>query len=75
MEWPKQFKYDPVKPLIESDNPAVFYLRSGIYCSAMSPRFNFTVDFTDSAKDYQPAGTRRLVKALAKTKITINRDF
>jgi hypothetical protein len=25
MEWPKQFKYDPVKPLIESDNPAVFY--------------------------------------------------
>ncbi len=25
MEWPKQFKYDPVKPLIESNNPAVFY--------------------------------------------------
>jgi hypothetical protein len=25
LEWPKQFKYDPVKPLIESDNPAVFY--------------------------------------------------
>ncbi len=25
MEWPKQFKYDPVKPLIESANPAVFY--------------------------------------------------
>ena len=25
MEWHKQFKYDPVKPLIESDNPAVFY--------------------------------------------------
>ncbi|MGB8829217.1 MAG: hypothetical protein WCC72_07305 [Dehalococcoidales bacterium] len=25
MEWPKRFKYDPVKPLIESDNPAVFY--------------------------------------------------
>ena len=26
MEWHKQFKYDPVKPLIQSDNPAVFYL-------------------------------------------------
>jgi hypothetical protein len=26
MEWNKQFKYDPVKPLIQSDNPAVFYL-------------------------------------------------
>jgi hypothetical protein len=25
LEWPKQFKYDPVKPLIESNNPAVFY--------------------------------------------------
>jgi len=25
MKWPKRFKYDPVKPLIESDNPAVFY--------------------------------------------------
>ena len=25
MEWNKQFKYDPVKPLIESNNPAVFY--------------------------------------------------
>jgi hypothetical protein len=25
MEWPKQFRYDPVKPLIESANPAVFY--------------------------------------------------
>jgi hypothetical protein len=25
LEWPKKFKYDPVKPLIESDNPAVFY--------------------------------------------------
>jgi hypothetical protein len=25
MEWNKQFKYDPVKPLIESDNRAVFY--------------------------------------------------
>jgi Squalene-hopene cyclase C-terminal domain len=25
MEWPKQFNHDPVKPLIESNNPAVFY--------------------------------------------------
>ena len=25
MEWHKQFKYDPIKPLIESNNPAVFY--------------------------------------------------
>jgi hypothetical protein len=25
MEWPKKFKYDPVKPLIESDKTAVFY--------------------------------------------------
>jgi hypothetical protein len=25
LEWTKKFKYDPVKPLIESDNPAVFY--------------------------------------------------
>jgi hypothetical protein len=25
MEWHKQFKYDPVKPLIQSDNPAVLY--------------------------------------------------
>jgi hypothetical protein len=25
LEWHKQFKYDPVKPLIESNNPAVFY--------------------------------------------------
>ena len=39
MEWPKKFKYDPVKPLIESDNPAVFYftrrdLLQGIVASA-----------------------------------------
>jgi hypothetical protein len=25
MEWHKQFEYDPVKPLIQSNNPAVFY--------------------------------------------------
>ena len=25
MEWYKQFKYDPIKPLIESSNAAVFY--------------------------------------------------
>jgi len=25
MDWHKQFKYDPIKPLIESNNPAVFY--------------------------------------------------
>jgi hypothetical protein len=25
LEWYKQFKYDPIKPLIESNNPAVFY--------------------------------------------------
>jgi hypothetical protein len=25
LEWCKQFKYDPIKPLIESSNAAVFY--------------------------------------------------
>jgi len=41
MEWPKKFKYDPVKPLIESDNPAVFYFTQRDYCSALSPLLQF----------------------------------
>jgi len=64
MEWNKQFKYDPVKPLIESNNPAIFYFtqRDLLQRNVAAPSNSLWTSITPQ-RIIKPAGTRRLVES------------